>query len=114
VNPEAGTATGLSADKLDGNNSGAFWSGRTYRNTVEATNSGIQTEGIARCDSGDVALGGGYRLDDSHSRVYRDELWPDEYRAYWLTGGDITSEGGQVHVLCADFAPFRQPGIEPL
>jgi len=114
ANAAAGTATGLSADELDGKTSSAFWSGQTYRDRVDATISGIQASGTADCDSGDVALGGGYNLDSSHSRVSQTELVRDHYRVDWVAGSDVTSKGGSVHVLCADFAPLRPPPIEPL
>lgn len=61
VNPEAGTASGLSADELDGEDSTGFVSSRTY--LVEGTKAGPGGGGeasvFASCDPGDRVLSGG-------------------------------------------------------
>lgn len=63
VNAEAGKAKNLNADELDGQNSRAFFTGATYRNTHTAF--GVPAPGTnqsyVQCDGPeDSALGGGY------------------------------------------------------
>jgi hypothetical protein len=62
VNAEAGIATNLSADELDGQDSAAFFSGKTYgifRVEPDSGGGGASALIEASCDPGDRVLGGG-------------------------------------------------------
>jgi hypothetical protein len=63
------------ADKLDGKDSAAFWTGKSYRLTSEETDGGADGTGTAQsvfCDIGDSATGGGYAgLSPSEGTVTR-------------------------------------------
>jgi hypothetical protein len=109
VNKEAGTATNLSADEVDGKDSTAFFSGKTY----EVSSSGVFTGGggtLAQvvppnCDSGDKMISGGARAGNEDDLV---GILPQGNVQFAMTvrdngpGSTITAKG-----LCADFPPLR-------
>ena len=105
VNPEAGKAPNLDADKLDGQDSAAFFSGRTYTKVGDEVTGtdGQVTSASATCDTGDIALSGGYAFIDINNNTVFSEV----------TSGDTYTVGFEdTHVVvpnvtCADFPPLR-------
>ena len=74
VNAAAGTATDLSADELDGEDSAAFLPSRIY--TVSAFTQiqpGFGNGAVAYCDAGDLAVSGGYRDLNANLDIYSDQ-----------------------------------------
>lgn len=111
VNPEAGTATGLSADELDGKDSTGFLSSRTY--LVEGTKAGPGGGGeasvFAGCDPGDRVLSGGSKGVRGGEVVKEDRPIADATNQGWsVVYADFGAPGGVVAVaLCSDLAPLR-------
>lgn len=115
VNPEAGKAVNLNADELDGQNSRAFFTGATYRNTRTAF--GVLAPGTnqsyVQCDGPeDSALGGGYSglAEGTHITESSPYVAPEanvegwEFR--WLDN-NATSDEWVMEVVCADFPPMH-------
>lgn len=127
VNPEAGTATNLSADELDGRSSSsfatatngkandanlldgkdstAFFSGKTYNKLGNfVNNSGSIRTASATCDPGDVALSGGYQLDPFRGevRVISEKTEGDTHDVDFVANNSV-----MANVTCADFPPLR-------
>jgi hypothetical protein len=133
VEPSAGTASNLSADKLDGKDSitfangtngkadnadrldgkdsTAFWSGKSYQ--VERAASGIGGGDVipvgANCDPGDKVINvGGGPLGDIQDDLIRIEVDGDSRGlATILDNGAGGVNNVFVQVLCADFPPLR-------
>jgi hypothetical protein len=121
VNPDAGKASNLNADKLDGKSETDFLSAsRIYRvgNTVpkEGPGSGgsvtitsfpSATDGLA-CDDGDVAIGAGGRSADFEDDL--NSVVPASSNSYHVTFQDNDSKSNFFgFVLCSDSAsPFKE------
>ena len=129
VNAEAGTATNLSADELDGKDAGAFlasdgkaadadeldgkdasayFSGKSYIVQREAQGSGGGVITVtAACDNGDNLLsGGGGSMTDIQDDVNISRpLSSREWSASFQDNG--TSSKFFAQALCADFPPLR-------
>jgi len=111
VNPEAGTATHLSADELDGKDSTGFLSSKTY--LVEATKAGPGGGGevsvFASCDPGDRVLSGGSKGVRGGEVVKEDRPIADATNQGWSVAyADFGAPGGVVAVaLCSDLPPLR-------
>ena len=109
VNAEAGTATNLSADELDGKDAGAFFAGKTYLVKREAQ--GIGGGGVitvtAACDNADNMLsgGGGSMTDIQDDVAISYPLSTREWSVSFQDNG--TSSKFFTQVLCADFPPLR-------
>ena len=109
VNAAAGKATNLDADKVDGQNASALFSGKTYDVTNSRTGGGNGSfVGIAaRCDDGDKALGGGGNTatDDDEmtdsAPAAIPEAWSASFRDNGVPGNFTAS------ARCADFPPLR-------
>jgi hypothetical protein len=111
VSSTSGTATNLSADKLDGQDSAGFLSSeRTYVVTA-AQNAGPNTifSGGASCDEEDLAISGGFRSVDSTTHVEASSpngtfqgTWNVTTRTAPTAGDSYTA-----YTLCADLPPLR-------
>jgi hypothetical protein len=106
VNSAAGTATNLSADTLDGKDSGAFLPNATY--TKQDTGLGFDIGGGARlletfCDSGDVIVSGGhFELDQGTTlRASGPDDFHEGWQVQWIN--DATADTITVVAYCADF-----------
>jgi hypothetical protein len=106
VNSDAGTATNLSADKLDGKNSTDFWSGVTYTKTQIFSGQPDQfTDASLSCDgSGDVLLSGGYQFfSNAGYTVTTDTVNNGIYYLTWYTPSNYGGQQVRVYIYCADF-----------
>jgi len=120
VNPEAGTATGLSADKLDGLDSFDFLQENerddflpediyTVSNRVRTSGGGVSEVQGAFCDSGDVVLSGGGGTLENDGRD--DDLLfssPNGSGSWTVTvrdNGDPSTV--TVEAVCADLPPLH-------
>ncbi len=107
-NPNSGTATNLSADKLDGKDSSAFFTGKTYRVKDLRQGSGNGTVEIrfAQCDAGDKLLGGGGG-PEIRSLDPLIESRPVQGSERWLV--KVQDNGSpdliDAAAVCADFTP---------
>lgn len=111
VSSTAGTATNLSADKLDGKDSSGFWSGKRYFVTNSKQGPAGGTVGqFAQCDFGDEVISGGGSRGTSQS------LDPVTISEPGIGGlprwfVNVTDNGApnrlDVVVGCADFPPLR-------
>lgn len=100
----------LNADQLDGKDESAFFSGKTYVESVTATGSGGGALSIARafCDPEDEVLsGGGGPFAETEDDLKRSG--PNGFTNHWeleiRDNGDADSFNASV--LCADFPPLR-------
>jgi hypothetical protein len=97
--------TATNASNLDGKDSTAFFSGKTY-NTLGSTvvlaegQSGFAT---ARCDPGDAALSGGYNFGFGDSSTVFNQGTCDGTYSVGFKG----PRGVVPNVTCADFPPLR-------
>lgn len=133
ANPEAATATGLSADELDGRDSAsfadgtggkaddsdkldgkdqsAFFSGDVYvaEHAVQGPGSSEIAFVYAYCDQGDVALGGGGSVGTGLTNWWDDEVlasYPQDVRTWGITVRDnIAPNKITAKAVCADFPP---------
>jgi hypothetical protein len=114
VNSDAGTATNLSADNLDGKDSTAFLPGAIYQVDLQNT-TGTDTppfdpqftEAVAICDSGDKLLSGGFGGIDAGTQLIAS--FPVSAGNTWVVRWkhDATADSISVHAVCADFPPLR-------
>ena len=112
VNSAAGTATNLSADELDGNDSTAFFPSKTY---AKSTTSEGQEIVIGRrflatyCDSGDKIISGGHYEMDAGTTLYGST--PDWFHQGWQVEwiNDGTADSMTVTAYCADFGTPHTP-----
>jgi hypothetical protein len=111
--------TNLNADKLDGNDSGAFFRGATYMVTSEPTDNstGSLTNIAVRCDIGDVALGGGYAYLEPNEGTVRADGPIDvstvfgvhqAWNVQWVNAAPSMDSNVVVMVRCADFGQAHQ------
>lgn len=108
VNSEAGKASFLNVDRLDGRDSSDFLPGDTYTvtRTVTGPGGGSNRVASADCDPGDIMLGGG----GTGSTDEDDTLLAS---VPFGQGWDVVvSDNGSpstltAHVVCADFPPLR-------
>jgi hypothetical protein len=107
VNSAAGTATNLSADELDGQDSTNFLPRSTY--TKEESTFGTDLGGGNRlwevfCDSGDKILGGGYFNVDATGTTVRASGVEDFHQGWYMewTNNDGTADEITVQAYCAD------------
>lgn len=113
VDPEAGTATGLSADRLDGRDESAFFSGDVYEaeRRVEGPGHGEIAFVYANCDQGDIALSGGGSMGSGYGDWWDDEVLsstPGNERTWGVAVQDNFGPNEIiVTALCADFPPLR-------
>ena|SRR5215210_6936640 len=95
----------LNADKLDGKDSSAFFSGETYAkdgNAVQGVATQINTAS-AGCDAGDTPLSGGHRVNSGDpSFVFFEKTDGDSHDVQFTSSLNVTS-----NVTCADFPPLR-------
>lgn len=121
ANPEAGTATGLSADELDGEDSTDFVSAdgiytKSTSNLVDGQPNGYAEHSIS-CDVGDKPLGGGYSMWNVQAGgasnavagflVSRDEVYRGErYLLGWWS--DDVPVDASLTVTCVDLGEPRQ------
>jgi hypothetical protein len=113
VNPEAGTATNLSADELDGKSAEQFLPASTYyEDSPETTGvdigngTGIRHASFA-CDPGDQLLTGGYRWMVNATSVSVVGSWPsgNSWIVQWAnTAHPSQPYEMQIYVKCADTA----------
>ncbi len=104
--------TNLNADKLDGQNSRAFFTGKTYDVTGHLQGSAALGVGTGRtCDEGDVPVGGGYSaLSANEGSATEDRVYTNTEtgRHGWYVAMEVPSPGTPtpydffVHVRCAD------------
>ena len=107
VNPVAGKATNLDADKLDGQEAADFAPARAYFREVQgAGRANAFGDATARCDPGDLVITGGYRKVDAASTFVADMVpvkgQPNGWQVIWFSSG--TADDIVVRVLCADVA----------
>jgi hypothetical protein len=113
VNSDAGTATNLSADKIDGKDSTEFLPSDTYSSQSPET-SGVDIgngTGIHHaewsCDPGDQLLTGGYRWMINATSVAVVGSWPsgNTWLVQWAnTAAPNQPYEMQIYVKCADTA----------
>jgi hypothetical protein len=90
------------ANKLGGKDPSAFWSGKTYFNDRMVTGpANASTTLYVQCDSGDVALGGGYTFGTSGYEVFEEFTGRTYHSVSWRS--DSTADTADVYVNCADF-----------
>ena len=110
VNAEAGTATNLSADRLDGKDSAAFFSGKTYgifRVGPDSGGGGASALIETSCDPGDKVLGGGGGSLGSGDTLSKSI--PTGGGAGWqvVVRDNGLADTPFVSAQCADFPPLR-------
>jgi hypothetical protein len=119
VNPDAGTATGLSADRLDGQDQEDFLSAsRIYGKTALKTGPGggdavVFTaldgpEGLA-CDEGDVAIDASANANDINDDL--NQITRSSLGSYQIEFQDNGDAGGlfRASITCSDSSkPFRE------
>jgi hypothetical protein len=108
VNPTAGKAINLNADKLDGKDSQAFLSSSTYtRQRGLPGTANAWTQGSISCDAGDRALSGGYWNVDPGTSVERSLPNESLSSSGWYIGynNDATADEVWIMVVCADMTP---------
>lgn len=122
VNAEAGTATNLSADELDGSDSTAFLPSRIYTVTAfREIQPGTGAGTVAYCDAGDFAVSGGYYDVNANLDIYLDRRVDENtnpengstHPSGWVVGASSPLGGmaGAVdaYAYCADRAPAHTP-----
>ena len=128
VNADAGKATNLDADELDGKDSnefltrssanGSFLPRRSYTEygRRKTDYQGGYVTSVVRCDDGDVALTGGYSAAlerpqfDFNFELLEEKVIGDEYTLIWndqSSAGNIGLAGVTPNVTCADFLPLH-------
>lgn len=119
VNDTAGTAKGLSADELDGQDGSSFLQPTTpiYREQNSATGTELNKRlAEATCDEGDVRLSGGFEdVDPGHGTItdsrpggeFEDRVWEVEWDNPSNPDTGTTGDTVTVFVACADFPPLR-------
>ncbi len=122
VNADAGKATNLNADKLDGSSSADFLPSEVYEKAVpETILAGSSAGTTASCDPGDVALSGGYAIADTgaYPRVLSgrrvDERFDAETGQVNPSGWHVVTDNPDatasatitVYVYCADRGPLH-------
>ena len=122
VSADAGKATNLNADELDGKDASAFLASEIY--TVSVTSNSIQpgfgSGATAYCDAGDVAVSGGYRDINANLKIYLEQRVDERFDAEtgqtnpsgWQVVGSLPLEAGadgllEVQAYCADFPPMH-------
>ena len=111
VNSTAGTATNLSADKLDGQDSAGFLSSERTYVVTRAQNPGPNTITIggASCDDEDLAISGGF--NDVNSTTHVEASGPNPgFSDGWSVRTITASTAGDsynAYALCADSPPLR-------
>jgi hypothetical protein len=108
VNAEAGTATNLSADELDGKDGSAFFSGKTYVVTrfFSGSGGGANRVASADCDSGDRVLsGGGTGNTDQDDQLLLSEPFGQGWDVVVSDNGSASTI--TAHAVCAEFPPLR-------
>jgi hypothetical protein len=122
VNSTAGTATNLSADKLDGKDSTDFlaqqdasqlWDGRNYlleSSFIQGKANSSETAQIT-CDAGDTALSGGYFFEGTASgyeiRIDKVSANTETFTFGWEDTNGTPDSLFNISVSCADFPPFH-------
>jgi hypothetical protein len=110
VSANAGKATNLDADKVDGKDSSAFVPTELYvEKDTFIVSKGATGVFSAFCDPGDVAISGGYGIQFEDSSVIAQSR-PDAFEERWLVElntGPVVGENLAVYVRCADFPPLR-------
>jgi len=99
----------LNADKVDGKDADAFFSGETYVNTNPSTGSGGGSNKlvVASCDSGDRILGGGGTSNDTQDDQLLTSVPAGQGWAVLVSDNNSASRINATAV-CADFPPLRQ------
>jgi hypothetical protein len=108
INSSAKVAN-LNSDKLDGKNSTAFFSGRTYTkegNSVTGEPE-LTAETDATCDPGDPALSGGYFFSVNEHVIFSERVSGDRYQIRWFNTSSTSENTATANVTCADFPPLR-------
>jgi hypothetical protein len=109
VNDAAGTATGLSADELDGKDSTQIFGPASFyaRVTTKVGAANVRTDFERSCDAGDVVVGGGVSGVDDGSKVTNNGPVSDSsgnpprtWQASWIS--DSNGDQVAVHATCAD------------
>ncbi len=128
VNADAGKATNLDADELDGKDSSAFLQRSTadgsflprrtyteYGGRVTGDTASL-TSAVASCDAEDKALSGGYSFDQRINGfefvIYSEIVSGDEYTMVWDSTGENPAGAVTPNVTCADFLPLHLTPIE--
>lgn len=97
------------SDRLDGRDSSDFLSRKTYVSLGDPLLVPIRKVHTVResCDSGDVALSGGYKLATSGTSTVRSEITSGSEHVVEVVAPPDTSVTALATVTCADFAPLR-------
>lgn len=127
VNSDAGKATNLDSDELDGLDSTAFLQESTDRHAFlprrtyikygrrKVDDQGSIVTSVVRCDDGDVALTGGYYGYERTTfhfdfEILEEKVSGDEYTLLWSDesgAGNVGYGGVTPNVTCADFGPWH-------
>ncbi len=106
----------LNADTVDGQHASEFWSGLSYTRRQDVVFAPNETEvPILRCDSGDIAVGGGYSGLGPDSVMSEDGPFSSAEGSWIFTifHGGATSDTVTLKVRCADISPFHDPFQDP-
>lgn len=93
------------ADRLDGRDSTAFFSGKTYNKEGSLVdNPGALRTASAACDAGDAALTGGYRIGSvgAEVEVVSEATFGGTHSVTFVADNTVVA-----NVTCADFPPLR-------
>ncbi len=100
----------LNADKLDGQDAGAFMTARTYvvDKDIPLPGGGSVSETVS-CDAGDVALGGGHlnAAQATHVEASGPSLDPRAWQIVARNGSTNANNALVATVRCADLPPLR-------
>ena len=100
----------LNADKIDGQEAGAFMAARTYvvDEDIPLPGGGSVSETVS-CDAGDVALGGGHlnAAQATHVEASGPSLDPGAWQIVALNGSANSNNALVATVRCADLPPLR-------
>ena len=111
VNPEAGKATNLNTDEIDGQDSAAFMPTETY--VVELPllfPKGSLSSFGKSCDPGDKALSGGWADTNPDTQVLRSQIFapnPANWSFSFQNRSATADDNLTVNVNCADLPPLH-------
>ena len=109
VSADAGKATNLNADEVDGKGAGAFFSGDTYKvqDGRIGPGGGQLAPRFVGCDEGDVALngGGGGSVSDGDDLRFSSSSGSAGWTVFVADNNNPSTIVAEA--LCADFPPLR-------
>jgi len=104
-----GRVANLNADKIDGQDSGAFMPASTYRVDKPITVDELFSTAVS-CDPGDLALSGAWSGKDNGTEVTNNaapRISDSQSVSFLITNTSELVDDMALHALCADLPPLR-------